>query len=253
MSVGKPLSGQVAFVTGASRGIGRAIALHLAREGADVALGGRDLDALAAVVAEVEAIGALGFGLRFDVTDTAAIPALVAEIEAALGPIDILVNNAGINRLRLALDVTEEDWDRVVDTNLRGAFFVAQAVGRGMVARGRGRIVNVASMAAFKAVQERSAYNSSKAGLVHLTKTLAVEWGPAGVRVNAVAPTFVETDLAAQWLDRPGFRERIVSSLPIRRLPSEDEVAAAVGYLVSAAADAINGITLPVDGGAGAT
>jgi NAD(P)-dependent dehydrogenase (short-subunit alcohol dehydrogenase family) len=163
------------------------------------------------------------------------------------------VNNAGVNRLRLALDVTEDDWDFVLDTNLRAPFFVAQAVGRGMVARGRGRIVNVASMAAFKAVTERSAYNSSKAGLVHLTRTLAVEWGPSGVRVNAVAPTFVDTELAAHWLDRPGVRERIESSIPIRRLPSVEEVASAVGYLVSPAADALNGITLPVDGGFGAT
>ena len=110
----RPLAGQVAFVTGASRGIGRAIAIHLASLGADVAVGGRDLDALAAVVAEVEALGVRGFGLRFEVTDTPSLPALVAEIEAALGPIDILVNNAGVNRLRLALDVTEDDWDFVL-------------------------------------------------------------------------------------------------------------------------------------------
>ena len=253
MSVGKPLGGQVAFVTGASRGIGRAIATHLASLGADVAVGGRDLDALARVVADVETLGVRGFGLRFEVTDTPSLPALVAEIESALGPIDILVNNAGVNRLRLALDVSEDDWDFVLGTNLRGAFFVAQAVGRGMVERGRGRIVNVASMAAFKAVPERAAYNSSKAALVQLTNTLAVEWGPSGVRVNAVCPTFIETELAAHWLSRPGVREAIEAGMPIRRLPTVDEVAAAVGYLVSPGADAINGVALPVDGGFGVT
>ena len=137
----------------------------------------------------------------------------------------------------------------MVDTDLRAPFFLAQAVARRMVPRGRGRIVNVASMAAFKAVPERSAYNSAKAGLVHLTRTLAVEWGPLGLRVNSVAPTFVDTELAAHWLNRDGVRERIEAGMPIRRLPSVEEVAAAVAWLVSPDAAAINGVTLPVDGG----
>ena len=190
---------------------------------------------------------------ELDVRDVQSLAPAVDRIEAELGPVEILVNNAGVQRLRLALDVTEEDWDFVLDTNLRAAFFMAQAVARRMVPHGRGRIVNVASMAAFKAVPERAAYNSAKAALVQLTRTLAVEWGPLGLRVNAVAPTFVDTELAAHWLNRDGVRERIEAGMPIRRLPSVEEVAAAVAYLVSPDAAAINGVTLPVDGGFGAT
>jgi len=251
--VARPLNGQVALVTGASRGIGRAVALRLAALGSDVAVTARDLAALAPVVGEIERFGVRGLGVRLDLLDVPSMSGLVAEIEATLGPIDILVNNAGMQRLRLALDVTEDDWDVVLDTNLRGTFFLAQAVGRGMVARGRGRIVNVASMAAFKANPERAAYNSSKAGVVMLTKTLAVEWGPHGVRVNGVAPTFVETELAGVWLNRPGVRERMVAAIPMGRMPTVDEVAGAVAYLVSPDAEAINGVILPVDGGVSAT
>jgi NAD(P)-dependent dehydrogenase (short-subunit alcohol dehydrogenase family) len=250
---GRPLHGQVALVTGASRGIGRGIAVHLAGLGAAVAVTARDIDALEAVMAEIDAAGSRPFGVQLDVTDAPSIAPTVAAAEDALGPIDILVNNAGVQRLRHALDVSEDDWDVVLDTNLRGAFFMAQAVGRGMVARRRGRIVNVASVAAYKTLPERAAYNASKAGLLALTRTLAVEWGPFGVTVNAVAPTFVETELSAHWLTRPGVRERIEETVPTRHLPSIAEIASAVGYLVLPEAASINGITLPVDGGIGIT
>jgi NAD(P)-dependent dehydrogenase (short-subunit alcohol dehydrogenase family) len=247
------LVGRIALVTGASRGIGRAIARRLALDGADVAATARDPASLTDVLAEIRAAGRRGLGVRLDVLSSASIQAAVEAVESGLGPIEILVNNAGTQRLRAAEDVSEDDWDVVLDTNLRGAFFVAQAVGRGMLARGRGRIVNVASMAAFKTNPERSAYNASKAGLIAVTKSLAVEWAPRGVRVNAIAPTFIETELSGQWLNRPGVRERTEAAIPIHRLPSADEVAAAVAYLVSPDADAINGVVLPVDGGIGAT
>ena len=243
----------VAIVTGASRGIGRAVAARLAADGAVVAAVGRDRGALDETLRVLEAAGGRGVAVQLDVREVPSLAPAVEGIEAELGPVEILVNNAGVQRLRLALDVTEEDWDFVLDTNLRAAFFMAQAVARRMVPRGRGRIVNVASMAAFKAVPERAAYNSAKAALVQLTRTLAVEWGPHGLRVNAVAPTFVDTELAAPWLNQDGVRERIEAGMPIRRLPSVEEVAAAVAYLVSPDAAAINGVALPVDGGFGAT
>ena len=249
----RPLAGQVALVTGGSRGIGKATALLLASQGARVAVSARDPDPLVAVVEAIEAQGSRGLGVRMDVADIGALAGSVAEIEAALGPIDILVNNAGVQRLRHAVDLTPDDWDTVLGVNLRGAFFLSQAVGRGMVARGHGRIVNLASMAAFKALPERAAYNASKAGLIMLTKSLAIEWGPLGVRVNAVAPTFVSTELSAHWLERPGVREGIEATIPNRRLPTPEQVAAAIAYLVSPDADAINGVVLPVDGGIGST
>jgi NAD(P)-dependent dehydrogenase (short-subunit alcohol dehydrogenase family) len=247
------LAGEVALVTGASRGIGRAIARRLAADGAHVAVTARDPASLEETLADLASEGAPGLAVSLDVTSNDWVASAVAQIEADLGPIAILVNNAGMQRLRRALDVTEDDWDVVLDTNLRGAFFVAQAVGRGMVARGAGRIVNVASMAAFKTNPERAAYNASKAGLVAVTRSLAFEWGPSGVRVNAVAPTFVETDLSGVWLNRPGVRDGLTAAIPTRRLPSPDDVAAAVAWLVSPDAPSINGVVLPVDGGIGVT
>jgi len=247
------LTGQVALVTGANRGIGRAVARRLASDGAAVAVTARDPATLADTLADLASVGARGLAVALDVTTVPMIASAVDEVELQLGPIDILVNNAGVQRLRPAIEVSEDDWDVVLDTNLRGAFFVAQAVGRGMVARGRGRIVNVASMAAFKTNPERAAYNASKAGLIAVTRSLAFEWGAAGVRVNAIAPTFVETELSAMWLDRPGVRERAEAAVPIGRLPTPDEVAEAVAWLVSPGSDAINGVVLPVDGGVSVT
>jgi 2-deoxy-D-gluconate 3-dehydrogenase len=249
----RPLDGRIALVTGASRGIGRAIARRLAADGADVAVSARDAGALLETVADITGAGRRALAVALDVTSLPSIRAAVARVESELGPVDILVNNAAMQRLRPALDVSEEDWDVVLDTNLRGPFFVAQAVGRGMVARGHGRIVNIASMAALKTNPERSAYNASKAGLISVTRTLALEWAASGVRVNAIAPTFVETELAALWLDRPGIRDGVVAAIPMHRLPTVDEVAAAVAYLVSPGADAISGVVLPVDGAIGVT
>ncbi|HVA86653.1 MAG TPA: SDR family oxidoreductase, partial [Candidatus Saccharimonadales bacterium] len=190
----QPLMGQVAFVTGASRGIGRGVALHLARLGADVAITSRDRVSLDPIAYDLDRAGRRSMAIAIDLRAVAGIDTAVEAVETRLGPIDILVNNAGVQRLRTALEVTTEDWDFVLETNLRGAFFMAQAVARRMVKRGRGRIVNVASMAAFRAVPDRAPYSASKAGLVILTRALAVEWGPMGLRVNAVAPTFVETE-----------------------------------------------------------
>jgi 2-deoxy-D-gluconate 3-dehydrogenase len=243
------MSGGVALVTGASRGIGAAVALEMARAGMRVAVTARDTKRLGDVASELERAGARCLPVSLDVTDVAAIQPAVDRIEAELGPIDLLVNNAGVNIPRSAVDVTEEQWDSILDTNLKGVFFCAQAVGRRMIVRRRGVIVNVASAAGLIPAEERSAYCSSKAGVVMLTKELALEWARFGVRVNAVAPTFVETELAAQTLDQPGMRELWNARIPLGRIASVGDVTAAIRFLASPGAEFITGVTLPVDGG----
>ena len=243
------LTGGVALVTGASRGIGAGIARDLARAGMDAAITARDAARLHAVTKEIEAFGRRCLPLALDVADVASICATIARVEEELGPIDLLVNNAGVNIPRPAVEITEAQWDSVLDTNLKGVFFCAQAAGKRMIARRRGVIVNIASAAGLIPAEERAAYCSSKAGVVMLTKELALEWARYGVRVNAVAPTFVETELAAQTLDRPGMRELWTSRIPLGRIASVSDVAAAVRYLASPAADFVTGVTLPVDGG----
>lgn len=243
------LTGRIVVVTGASRGIGRGIALELARAGAAVAVTARNVADLAGTVRDVEAAGSRALAVALEVRDRASIRAAADAVEARLGPVDVLVNNAGVQRLRPALEVTEDDWDFVLDVNLRGLFFCCQELGRRMVERRRGKIVNVSSAAATVPSAERAAYASSKAGVLALTRVLAFEWAPHGVTVNAVAPTFVETELAAQTLDRPGAREAILARIPLRRLATAQDVAAAVRYLASPAADYLTGTTISVDGG----
>jgi 2-deoxy-D-gluconate 3-dehydrogenase len=204
---------------------------------------------LAGTAREIEAAGTSALAVALEVRDRASIRAAAETVEERLGPVDILVNNAGVQRLRHALDVTEDDWDFVLDTNLRGLFFCCQELGRRMVERRRGKIVNVSSAAGLIPSAERAAYASSKAAVLTLTRVLAVEWAAHGVTVNAVAPTFVETELAAQTLDRPGAREAILARIPLRRLATVEDVAAAVRYLASPAADYLTGTTISVDGG----
>jgi 2-deoxy-D-gluconate 3-dehydrogenase len=240
---------RIALVTGASRGIGAAIALGLAEDGYDLAITARQSERLEPVRAGIEALGRRCLPLAFDTSVISTIEPAVARVEQELGPIDLLVNNAGVNIPRPALEVTEAQWDSIHDTNLKGVFFCAQAVGRRMLARERGRIINIASAAGLIPAEDRAAYCSSKAGVVMLTKELALEWARFGICVNAVAPTFVETELAAQTLDRPGMRELWNSRIPLGRIASIDDVVAAVRYLSSAEAGFITGVTLPVDGG----
>jgi 2-deoxy-D-gluconate 3-dehydrogenase len=174
---------------------------------------------------------------------------MVEEAEEGLGPLHILVNNAGINLPRPALEVTEEEWDLVLDTNLKGLFFAAQAAGRRMVERRYGRIVNMASQMGFVGFYFRAAYCASKAGVVNLTRVLAVEWAPYGVTVNAVAPTFVETPMTRGMLEDPWFREEVLRRIPLGRLADPQDVVDAVRYLASDAAAMVTGHTLLVDGG----
>lgn len=246
------MTATVAIVTGASRGLGRGVALALAGAGYAVALGARDRDALERVADEISGAGghALVLAVDLDVTDRASVEAAVARVEAELGAIGVLVNNAGIQRLGSALEYTEDDWDAVLGTNLTGAFRVAQVVARRMVATGRGgAIVNVASMAGILAFPDRIAYAASKAGLIMLTRSFALELAPHAIRVNAVAPTFVDTELSRQTLDRPGGRDEIEARIPLGRLATVDDVAAAVLFLAGPSAAFVTGTVLPVDGG----
>ena len=245
----KPLQGKVALVTGSSRGIGAAIAIRLANAGADVAITARQLEALVATYQQIEATGQRALAVALEVTNLANIQEAVQTIEAGLGPIDILVNNAGINIPQPATEVTEAQWDQIFDVNLKGVFFCTQAVGRRMIVRNRGKIINISSAAGLIAAHERAAYCPSKAGLNMLTKVLALEWAPHQITVNAVAPTFVETELAAQTLARPGMRDYWNSRIPLGRIASLDDVSEAVIYLASPVADFVTGTVLPVDGG----
>ena len=181
MNTESDLVGTVALVTGGSRGIGAAVALSLAEAGADVAVSARDLESLTETCSRIEALGQKSVPIACDVTRTSTISEAISTVERELGPIDILINNAGVNLPRPALDVSEDQWDAILDTNLKGAFFCAQQVGSSMVARRGGRIVNIASAAGLIPARERAAYCASKAGLVMLTRVLALEWAEFGV------------------------------------------------------------------------
>ncbi len=236
-------------MTGASRGLGAAIAVGLAEAGAHVAVAGRSRPELEGVAQRIRELGRQAVVVQADVTQVPEVQQMVAEAEAELGPLDILVNNAGINLPRPALEITEEEWDLVLDTNLKGLFFTAQAADRRMVARRSGRIVNMASQMGFVGFYFRAAYCASKAGVVNLTRVLAVEWAPYGVTVNAVAPTFVETPMTRGMLEDPWFREEVLRRIPMGRLADPQDVVGAVLYLASDAAAMVTGHTLLVDGG----
>jgi 2-deoxy-D-gluconate 3-dehydrogenase len=184
------------------------------------------------------------------VTQIPTIAAVVEEVHHRFGRIDLLVNNAGINVPRLALDVTEEDWDRVLDVNLKGAFFTAQAVARkALVPQGGGKVINIASQNGVIGFHHRAAYCSSKAGLVNLTRVLALEWAPYRITVNAVGPTFIDTPLTKPMFEDRAFRDEVLSRIPLGRIGRPEDVVGAVVYLASPSADLVTGHTLLVDGG----
>jgi NAD(P)-dependent dehydrogenase (short-subunit alcohol dehydrogenase family) len=244
------VSGKIALVTGAARGLGRATALALAQAGADVALGLRDRATGAELAAAIEALGRRALPLQMDVTRRAEVTAAVAEAVRALGRIDILVNNAGIGPPNPAEAVTEADFDATLAVNLKGTFFVSQEVGRAMIAAGRGgRIINLSSQAGFVALPTESVYCMTKAAIAHLTKCLAVEWAPHGINVNAVAPTFIRTPGTAKWLEDETFRRDLLARIPLGRVGEPGDVAGTIVFLASPAAAMITGATLLVDGG----
>ncbi len=243
------VTGKVALVTGAARGIGRACCLALAEAGADVVLGLRDAQSGSELVREIKALGRQALPVAMDVTDVGQIQRAVAAAVAHFGRIDILVNNAGLAPGNLAEAVTESDFDLTLAVNLKGTFFTSQAVGRIMLAQGGGRIINLSSQAGFVALPTESVYCMTKAGITHLTRCLAVEWGPRGIAVNGVAPTFIHTPGTEECLRDQAFKASVLARIPLGRIGEPMDVAAAVVFLASPASAMVNGETLLVDGG----
>ena len=245
------LDGKVAMVTGAGSGIGKAVAVAAAEAGADCVACElpekmADLDA---VCDEIRRLGRKALPLPLRLPDIDSIDAAVDRAVAEMGRIDVLVNNAGVNIPREALEVTEADWDGVVDVNLKGLFFLSQRVARKMAAAGGGKIVNMASQNGVVGYYKRAAYCSSKAGVVNLTRVLALEWAPHKINVNAVGPTFILTPLTQATFDDPVLREDLLKRIPLGRVGQPEDVVGAVVFLASPAADLITGHTLLVDGG----
>jgi NAD(P)-dependent dehydrogenase (short-subunit alcohol dehydrogenase family) len=244
------LGGKVSLITGAGRGIGRAIALVLARAGSDAALVARSQDELDAVAKEIRSLGRRAVAFPADLTQTQHLSALTDKIVGTMGAIDVLVNNAGINIPQDSVDVTEEAWDAIMNINLKGAFFLAQAVGIVMIDQGRGgRIINISSQTGSMALAKRAVYCASKAGLNLVTKVLAMDWAQYGILVNAVAPTFIETELSREFLSDPEFRQYALSKNLLKRFGTTEDVAGAVLYLASPIANMVTGHVLLVDAG----
>ena len=243
------LHGRVAVVTGANKSIGRAAAVALGEAGASVAVSGRREEGLDDVCAEVEAAGGRAIPVLCDVADGAAVDALYSRTEAELGPVDIAVANAGVfQNWGPAERMTDEEWERVVSIDLTGVMLTCRAAGRMMVPRGTGSIVIISSIAGTVALPGATAYAASKAGVLGITRTLAAEWAPHGIRVNAITPGFVERD-GDPSRDDPALNELIRAKTPLARWGKPREVALAVLYLASPASSYVTGATLAVDGG----
>jgi gluconate 5-dehydrogenase len=243
------LTGKSALVTGASRGLGQTFALALARAGADVAITSRTLASLDATKRAVEALGRNCFPVVLDVRSLESIAAAVAAAHAHFGKLDILVNNAGCNIRKPALDVTWEDWNTILDTNLRGPFFVAQAVARHMVAAGRGRIVNIGSVTSVAGYAGLGPYGASRGGIRQLTMSLADDWGPHGITVNCLAPGWFQTAQNAVMYENAEWVAYLTDKIPLRRPGRADDLEGSVVFLASDASAYITGQTLLVDGG----
>jgi 2-deoxy-D-gluconate 3-dehydrogenase len=243
------LAGKVALVTGAARGIGMSAALALAAYGADVVvcdLKAADLDEVCGGIRDA---GSRALPVQADVTKIPEIDALVKKAVDDLGRIDILVNNAGINITQYAVDVTEEAWDKVMNINLKAVFFCSQAVGRLMIPRKSGKIINVSSQAGAVAIPQRAAYCSSKGAVNQLTRLLALEWAPYGINVNAIAPTFIETKFTEPMFKNEEFYKYVTANIPMGRVGKPHDVTGAIVYLASPASDLVTGHILHIDGG----
>jgi NAD(P)-dependent dehydrogenase (short-subunit alcohol dehydrogenase family) len=244
------LQGRTALVTGAARGLGRAISLALAHAGADVALGLRDVSTGGDLARDIQSLGRKALPLQMDMSKLPEISAAVNQATIHFGKLDILVNNAGIAPGNLAENVTEEDFDATVAINLKGTFFASQAAAQIMIRQNYGRIINMSSQAGFAALPTESVYCMTKAGIAHLTKSLAVEWGKYNITVNAVAPTFIHTPGTEEYLSVPENRADTIERIAaLHRIGEPMEVAGAVVFLASDAASLITGHTMLIDGG----
>jgi NAD(P)-dependent dehydrogenase (short-subunit alcohol dehydrogenase family) len=244
------LSGEVALVTGAARGLGRAIALALAEAGADIGIGLRDINTGHDLVDEIKSMGRRALPLQMDITRPEQIQRSIDAVLDYFGKLDILVNNAGLGPSNLAENVREEDFDLTLAVNLKGTFFTSQAAGRVMIRQKRGRIINLSSQAAFVALPTESVYCMTKAAISHLTKCLAVEWGKYNITVNAVAPTFIRTPGTEEALADANFRNEVIHNIAaLHRIGEPSDVTGAVVFLASPAASLITGQTLLIDGG----
>ncbi len=245
----QPLAGQVALVTGGSKGLGREFCRALAGAGAAVVVLARHLHECELVVADLTASGARAMSVEADVTDRAALERCRERVEATLGPVDVLVNNAGIAMKCDALDITVDDWRRVMAVNVDGVWNASQIFGRGMVARRRGTIINIGSMSGLivNRPQNQPGYNASKAAVHHLTRSLAAEWAPFGVRVNALAPGYVKTEMSP--VDAPELQRQWIEDAPMRRYAEVSEFGAAIVFLASDASSFMTGEVMVMDGG----
>jgi NAD(P)-dependent dehydrogenase (short-subunit alcohol dehydrogenase family) len=243
------LDDQVAVVTGANRGIGRGLADALAAAGATVAVTARSISAAERVADELQSAGGSATSHRVDVADVASIRSGIDSVAEQHGRIDILVANAGLGANHPALEVDEAAWDEMMDVNLKGLFFTAQACGRHMVAQGSGRVIAMSSQASLVGIRDHAVYSASKGGVNQLVRVLALEWGGSGVTVNGVAPTFIYTPGTAERLDEPAYLAAVVDRIPIGHVGEIKDVAGAVIYLASEAGAMVNGSILTVDGG----
>ena len=247
------LTGQRAIVTGASRGLGRHFAFTLARAGAQVALAARGIDRLETTVKEIEGFGGCAVAIQVDVTDGENVRACVETAENALGPIDILVNNAGIAVTKPLLEHAEEDWDSVLDTNLKGVWLMAQEVARRMVHRGQGgSIINIASVLGERGISQLPGYCASKGGIINLTRAMAVELAPDAIRVNTIAPGYIETDMNRQFFATQA-GQRLIKRIPQRRVGQVEDLDGVLLLLSSDASRYMTGSVITIDGGQSAS
>ncbi|EKN71672.1 2-deoxy-D-gluconate 3-dehydrogenase [Neobacillus bataviensis LMG 21833] len=243
------LENKVAVITGGNRGLGRAMALALANAGADIVIIGRSEEKNNEVVREIQKFGRKAASFSTDLRDIPAINEMVAEVVSQFGKMDIFINNAGVSHTESAFDLKEEDWDNVMDLNVKSLFFCCQAAGRIMKEQGYGKIINLASVAGAVGEVGIAPYTASKAAVINLTRSLALEWVRYGIQVNAIGPSYIETDMNRDELSNPKVRSKIVGKTPMKRLGNPDELSGAAIFLASDASNYMTGQTVYVDGG----